>query len=82
MMVDKNQLTTEHLKRRFSCPFDLVNYSIGLARDMILADRPCRVHTSVNNRAYQVLLEIGEGKDYLEKFDDLDEEDEEEEDEE
>ncbi len=58
-------LTTEYLKKNSKSAFDLVNYSIELARDMMLSDRSCRVPTQVQNRAYQVLLEIGQHKDYL-----------------
>lgn len=58
-------LTTEYLKKNAKSAFDLVNYSIELAKDMMISDRPCRVPTSIQNRAYQVLLEIGQHKDFL-----------------
>ena len=58
-------LTTEYLKKNAKSSFDLVNYSIELAKDMMATDRYCRVPTQIQNRAYQVLLEIGEHKDFL-----------------
>lgn len=61
----QHHLTTEYLKTNTKSPFDLVNYAIQLAKDMMLSDRSCRVHTGIQNRAYQVLLEIGEHKDFL-----------------
>lgn len=64
-MASKDRLTTERLKKKFNSPFDLVNYSIKLAKDMIYTGRGCRVDTTVGNKAYQVLLEIAEDKDYL-----------------
>jgi hypothetical protein len=60
-----HHLTTEYLKKNSKSSFDLVNYSIHLAKDMMSADRSCRVPTLIQNRAYQVLLEIGEHKDFL-----------------
>lgn len=61
----KECLTTEHLKANAKSSFDLVNYSIQLAKDMMATDRSCRVPTTVQNRAYQTLLEIGAHKDFL-----------------
>jgi len=75
-MASKDRLTTERLKKKFNSPFDLVNYSIKLAKDMIYTGRGCRVETTVGNKAYQVLLEIAEDKDHLTEFvDDEDDED-------
>lgn len=68
-------LTTENLKKEFKNPFRLVNYAIDLAKDMIRSDRPCRVHTPIQNRAYQILLEIAEKKDYFEQDEPPQEED-------
>ncbi len=58
-------LTTAHLKKNYKNTFDLVNYAIALSKDMITSDRMCRVPTGIDNRSYQVLLEIGEHVDYL-----------------
>lgn len=63
-MVKRDSLTTEHLKKQFGSSFELVNYAINQAKDMIKSDRPCRVSTQIHNRAYQILLEIGEHKDH------------------
>jgi len=62
-MASKDQLTSERIRKRFKSPFDLVNYSIKLAKDMIHTGRGCRVDTPINNKAYQILLEIAEDKD-------------------
>ena len=63
-MVKRDSLTTEHLKKQFGSSFELVNYAIHQAKDMIKSDRPCRVSTPIHNRAYQILLEIGDHKDH------------------
>ena len=64
-MVLKEYLTSEHVKKRFVSSFDLVKYAIRLARNMIQSDRATRVDTPIQNKAYQLLLEISEGKDEL-----------------
>jgi hypothetical protein len=63
-MVKRDTLTNEHLKKQFTSSFELVNYAISQAKDMIKSDRPCRVSTPINNRAFQILLEIGDNKDH------------------
>lgn len=73
-MVLRDSLTTEYLKKDFNSSFELVNYAISLAKDMIISDRGCRVNTPIQNRAYQILLEIAEKKDFLDNFDKDDEE--------
>ena len=63
-MANKREyLTTEHLKNRCTSSFELVNYAIAQAQEMIKSDRPCHVTTPIHNRAYQILLEITERKD-------------------
>lgn len=62
-MIKKDTLTSEHLRKAFNSSFELVNYAIEQAKDMIKSDRACRVSTPIQNRAYQILLEIGEHKD-------------------
>lgn len=74
-MNNRDQLTTEKVKKRFNSAFELVNYSIKLAQEMIHSGRGCRVDTPVNNRAFQVLLEISDNKDFL-PVSSIDEEDE------
>jgi hypothetical protein len=63
-MVKRDTLTNEHLKKQFISSFELVNYAISQAKDMIKSDRPCRVSTPINNKAFQILLEIGDNKDH------------------
>lgn len=64
-MEKHEKLTNEKLKEKFSSQFDLVNYAIRIAEDMIITGREPRVNTEELNRAYQVLLEISQGKDQL-----------------
>lgn len=72
-MQFKECLTNESIKKEFKSPFDLINYAIKLAKDMIRTDRACRVATPIQNRAYQVLLEIYEKKDFLTHYEDEEE---------
>jgi hypothetical protein len=67
-MAVKRTLTNQHLSTKFTNSFELVNYAIRLAKNMIQSERPCRIPTPVQNRAFQILLEIAEGKDL---FDDI-----------
>ncbi|MFT5319706.1 MAG: hypothetical protein ACI8RA_002988, partial [Chlamydiales bacterium] len=62
----KNSLTIELLGKKFDSHFELVNYAIQLAKNIIVSGRECRVPTKVQNPAYWVLLEIASGKDKLE----------------
>lgn len=62
----KDYLTNEAIKKRFDNQFDLVNYAIGVAKDMILAGRGPRIRTQTENPALQVLEEIVAGKDQFE----------------
>lgn len=64
----KEYLTTEKVRQKFVSQFDLVNYSIKLAANMIMTGRDSRVKTDTQSRAIQVLNEILNGKD---KFDDV-----------
>jgi len=63
---EKIYLTNEHVSKRFSSSFQLVTYAIKLAKNMIQTGRSCRTHTIIQNKAFQILLEIGDGTD---KFD-------------
>lgn len=63
-METKENLTNEAISKRFDSQFDLVNYAIGVAQDMIHAGRGPRVKTQTENPALQVLAEINAGKDY------------------
>lgn len=56
-----HHLTNEKLSKKFANSFELVNAAIKRAREMLAVDRPCLVHTKIQNRAFQVLLEIESG---------------------
>jgi hypothetical protein len=62
----KEHYTNEKLNKIQPNSFDLVRHAIDLSKQMVGADRRCRVATTVKNRPYQVLLEIAEGRDFLE----------------
>jgi len=66
MAEHKDMMTNEALMSdRFCSQFDLVNYAIGVAQDMVKSGRPARVQTEIQNPAYQTLQEITQGKDLL-----------------
>lgn len=65
---EKIPLTNEKFKDKFKSQFDLVNYAIKLADNMIKTGREGRVRTETNNPALQVLAEIAANKD---QFDDI-----------
>lgn len=54
----KDLLTNEKLTRRFKSLFELVNYSIRVAEEMLKSGRDLHVRTDVQNPMYRVLLEI------------------------
>lgn len=56
----KNNLTNETLTKDFKSNFELVNYAIKLAKNLIKAGQESRFS---DNRAMSVLKEIEEGKD-------------------
>lgn len=62
------KLTTEQIKIKFKSQFDLVNYAIRLAENMIKTGRDTRVRSGEQNRAMQILAEIAQGVD---QFDDI-----------
>lgn len=64
-MEKRDPLTTEEIKKKFKSQFDLVNYAIRLAENMIKTGRDPRVKLEVQNRAMNILAEINEGKDRL-----------------
>lgn len=61
-------LTNEEITKQFKSNFELVNYAIKLAENMIKTGRDSRVKSDVKNRAMLILAEIHEGKD---QFDDI-----------
>ena len=61
----KEYLTNEKVSKKFGSQFDLVNYAIRLAENMIVTGRDSRVKTDSQNRALQILSEILNNKDKL-----------------
>lgn len=66
-MEIKDHLTNEIISKRFVNQFDLVNYAISVAEEMIHVGRAPRVKTETENPALQVLEEIAAGKDIFEE---------------
>lgn len=66
--MDVSNLTNQKISKRFVNQFDLVNYAIRLAENMIKSGRGPRVKVDGDNPVVQILAEIQEGKD---KFDDI-----------
>lgn len=67
-MEFKEQLTNEKIRKKFASQFELVNYAIRLAENMILTGRDPRVKIDSQNRSLQVLTEIISDKD---RFDEI-----------
>lgn len=61
----KDYLTNEKVSKKFKSQFELVNYAISLAANMIHTGRESRVKTDSQNRSLQILTEILQDKDYL-----------------
>lgn len=64
----KIHLTNENMAKKFKSNFDLVNYAIKLAENMIRTGRDARVKSDVQNRALLILEEIHEGKDQFDEI--------------
>lgn len=65
----KDFLTNEKVANKFKkSQFDLVNYAICLAENMIKTGRDSRVRTDSQNRAMQILSEILNDKDQLDEI--------------
>lgn len=64
----KDYLTNEKVRKKFSSQFDLVNYAIKLAANMIMSGRDSRVKIDSQNRAMQVLSEILNDKDQFDEI--------------
>jgi hypothetical protein len=64
----KENLTNEKVKKKFSSQFELVNYAIKLATNMIMTGRDCRVKIDSQNRAMQILSEILNDKDHFDEI--------------
>lgn len=61
--MEKKTLTNEHLRERFTNQFDLVNYAIQLAENMIHSGREPLVRSDKQNKAFLILEEIRQRKD-------------------
>ncbi len=64
----KDYLTNEKVAKKFKNQFDMVNYAIKLATNMIQTGRESRVKLDSQNRAMHILTEILQDKD---RFDDV-----------
>lgn len=64
----KDYLTNEKVRKKFTSQFDLVNYAIKLATNMIMTGRDSRVKIDSQNRAMQVISEILNGKDQFDEI--------------
>lgn len=64
----KDFLTNEKLSKKFKSQFELVNYAIKLAENMIRTGRDPRVKIDVQNRAMQILAEIANNKDQFDEI--------------
>lgn len=64
----KASLTNETIAKKFPSIFELVNYSIRLAENMIKTGRDPRVKSESNNKALLVIDEIAQNVD---KFDEI-----------
>lgn len=62
----KEHLTNEKISNKFKSQFELVNYAIKLADNLIRSGREARIETNTQNPALQVLEEIEIGTDKLE----------------
>ncbi|MCE2982304.1 MAG: hypothetical protein LW832_01940 [Parachlamydia sp.] len=67
-MEKKDKFTNEKLAKKFKSNFELVNYAIKLAENMIRTGRDARVKSEVQNRAMLILEEISEGKDHFDEI--------------
>jgi hypothetical protein len=64
----KEQLTNEKISKRFISQFELVNYAIKLAENMIDTGRDPRVKVDTQNRSLQILCEILSNKDRMDEI--------------
>ena len=67
-MEINDSLTNEKILKKFKSQFELVNYAIKLAENMIHTGRDTRVKTEAQNRALQIVQEIEQDKD---RFDEI-----------
>lgn len=67
----KDCFTNEKLSKKFVSQFDLVNYAIRLAENMIKTGRDPRVNIGNQNRSMQILAEISQDKDFFDEVDEI-----------
>ncbi|MBA3958345.1 MAG: DNA-directed RNA polymerase subunit omega [Parachlamydiaceae bacterium] len=67
-MEHKDQITNEELNKKFKNQFELVNYAIKLAENMLKTGRGPRVKMEAQNRALQILEEISTGNDIFDEI--------------
>lgn len=61
-----NDRTCETLKVKYTNLFDLVNYSIEVAKNIIETERDPKVKSSIKNPSYNALEEIANNVDVIE----------------
>lgn len=61
-------LTNEQLLKQFTSQFELVNYAIKLAENMVKTGRDTRIKINSQNKALQIVREIEEGKDQFDEI--------------
>lgn len=67
-MYLKDSLTNESLRKKMPSSYELVNYAIRLAKNMVEVERQAKVPTpGIINSAYLILEEISHGKDVFEE---------------
>ena len=65
-MMLKDTLTNQSLSDKYPNSFELVNYAISLAKNMVDVERDCVVPVDgIINNAYQILEEIAQGQDRM-----------------
>jgi len=67
-MEHKVRITNEEINKKFKNQFELVNYAIKLAENMLKTGRDARIKSDVQNRALQILEEIVTGKDQFDEI--------------
>lgn len=66
-MEHREYLTNEAISKRFDNQFDLVNYTIKLAAELVKSGRAPRVKIKTENPALQILEEVICGVDGIEE---------------
>lgn len=56
--MEKDSLTNEKVRKKFTNQFDLINYTITLAESLIRSGRNPRVPVTTDNPALQAIAEL------------------------